>query len=77
MFTDQSAQKNFAGKDGEQIATSILDLTQAELEQLRAALGDRVQDQTASLQARINASERLWTRRMKPTPAARSPKKRG
>jgi molecular chaperone DnaK len=54
MFIDQGAQKNFEGKDGEEIATSVLDLTQAELEQLRGTLGDRVGDETANLQLRIN-----------------------
>lgn len=54
MFTDQSAQKNFEGKDGEELANSVLDLTQAELDQLRDNLGDRVNDETANLQSRIN-----------------------
>jgi molecular chaperone DnaK len=54
MFTDQSAQKNFEGKDGEEIATSVLDLTQGELDQLRGTLGDRVGDEAANLQLRIN-----------------------
>jgi molecular chaperone DnaK len=53
MFTDQSAQKNFEGKDGEELASSILDLTQAELDQLRDTLGDRVGDETTNLQTRI------------------------
>jgi molecular chaperone DnaK len=55
MFTDQSAQKNFTGKDGEQIAASVLDLTQAELNELRAMLGERVEDKVAGLQSRINS----------------------
>jgi molecular chaperone DnaK len=54
MFTDQSAQKNFEGKDGEEIATSVLDLTQAELDKLRETLGERVSDETENLQSRIN-----------------------
>jgi molecular chaperone DnaK len=54
MFTDQSAQKNFEGKDGEEIAASVLDLTQGELDQLRGTLGDRVGDEAANLQLRIN-----------------------
>ena len=54
MFIDQSAQRNFEGKDGEEIATSVLDLTQAELDQLRGTLGDRVGDEAANLQLRIN-----------------------
>jgi molecular chaperone DnaK len=53
MFTDQGAQKNFEGKDGEEIATSVLDLTQAELDQLRSTLGGRIDDEAANLQARL------------------------
>ena len=53
MFTDQGAKKNFEGKEGEELASSVLDLTQAELNQLRDALGDRAGDEAAELQSRI------------------------
>src|SRR5215467_4608616 len=54
MFTDQGAQLNFAGEDGERVAASVLDLTQAELDRLQGTLGDRVGKQSADLQLRIN-----------------------
>lgn len=53
MFTDQEAKKNFQGKEGEELAGSVLDLTQADLNQLRDTLGDRAGGETAELQSRI------------------------
>jgi molecular chaperone DnaK len=54
MFTDQGAQLNFAGEDGNRIATSVLDVTQVELDRLQGTLGDRVGKQAADLQQRIH-----------------------
>ena len=53
MFTDQGAQKNFQGEEGEQFANSVLSTAQSELEQLHQTLGPRAERDAAELNRRI------------------------
>jgi molecular chaperone DnaK len=53
MFTQQGAQKNFEGKEGEALARTVLDTAQAELVELEKTLGSRAADEAAELANRI------------------------
>jgi molecular chaperone DnaK len=53
MFTDQGAQKNFQGQEGEELANSVLTMAQAELENLQETLGSRTASEAAELTNRI------------------------
>ena len=53
MFTDQGAQKNFQGQEGEELANSVLTMAQAELEKLQETLGSRTASEAAELTNRI------------------------
>ena len=53
MFTDQGAQKNFEGQEGEELANSVLTMAQAELEKLQETLGSRTASDAAELTSRI------------------------
>jgi hypothetical protein len=53
MFTDQGAQKNFQGQEGEDLANSVLTTAQAELENLQETLGSRTASDAAELTSRI------------------------
>ena len=53
MFTDQSAQNNFEGEEGEALAKTALDTAQAELKELEDTLGSRTAAEAAELKGRI------------------------
>src|SRR5581483_5811369 len=53
MFTQQGAQKNFEGKEGEAIARTVLDTAQAELIELEKTLGSRAAAEATELASRI------------------------
>ncbi len=53
MFTDQGAQKNFEGAEGEALAKAALDLAQSEVEEVENTLGERVSSDAAELKQRI------------------------
>jgi molecular chaperone DnaK len=53
MFTDQGAQKNFDGEEGEELARAALDTAQAELEELQKTLGSRAATDATQLKERI------------------------
>jgi molecular chaperone DnaK len=53
MFTDQSAQKNFEGADGEELAKTVLDTAQAELDELEKSLGSRGTSEVSGLAHQI------------------------
>jgi molecular chaperone DnaK len=53
MFTDQGAQKNFQGEEGELLANSVLSTAESELQQLQQTLGPRAEDDATELNRRI------------------------
>jgi molecular chaperone DnaK len=53
MFTDQGAQKNFEGQEGEELARTSLNTAEAELEELEQTLGSRVATEATKLKERI------------------------
>jgi len=70
MFTNQGAQKNFEGEEGEELARTALDTAEAELEELQKTLGSRTANDATQLKERIlrqrenlNASYEADTRR--------------
>jgi molecular chaperone DnaK len=69
MFTDQGAQKSFQGQEGEDLASSVLDTAQAELDEMQRTLGDnaakdardigrRLEEQRETLQNSYEADTR-------------------
>ena len=53
MFTQQGAQKNFEGKEGEALARTVLDTAQAELNDLEKTVGSRAAVEATELMHRI------------------------
>jgi molecular chaperone DnaK len=53
MFTQQGAQKNFEGQEGEALARTVLDTAQAELNDLAKTVGPRVAAEATELAHRI------------------------
>ena len=54
MFTQQGAQKNFEGQEGEALARTVLDTAQAELNDLEKTLGSRAAAEANELEHRID-----------------------
>jgi molecular chaperone DnaK len=54
MFTDQGAQKNFEGEEGDALARTALEMAQAELRELENTLGSRVEAAAAELKQRVD-----------------------
>jgi molecular chaperone DnaK len=64
MFTDQGAQRSFQGQEGEQLANSVLDTAQAELDEMQRTLGDNAAKDARLLQRRVDEQrENLQTTR--------------
>ena len=55
MFVDQGALKNFQGEEGEQLANSVLEMAESEIEELEKTLGSRVASETMDLKSRIES----------------------
>jgi len=53
MFTDQGAIKSFEGREGEELANSVLDTTATELEELKRAVGTKNGAEAAELSRRL------------------------
>jgi molecular chaperone DnaK len=55
MFVDQGALKSFDGKEGEQLANSMLDMAERELDELEKTLGSRVTPDSSNLKSQIES----------------------
>jgi molecular chaperone DnaK len=53
MFTDQGAQKNFEGQEGETLAKVSLEAAQTELDELEKTIGPKIADEAAELKQRL------------------------
>src|ERR1700704_4170898 len=53
MFTDQGAIKSFEGREGEELANSVLDTAATELEELKRAVGTKNDAEAAELSRRL------------------------
>ena len=52
MFTDHGGHKSFEGREGEELANSVLDTTATELEELKRAVGTKNDAEAAELARR-------------------------